>query len=73
MHPFFTYSLRCECESNRGEFPILTYETDPNLVDFWRGSWVPIVRHADHDGAIRLLRLGPVPEKKMHKVRWVLS
>ena len=46
------------------------YETDPNLVDFWRGSWIPIVRHADHDGAVRLLRLGPVPEKKMHKVRW---
>ena len=69
VQPFFTYSLRCECESNWR----VTYEIDPNLVDFWRGSWVPIVRHADHDGAIRLLRLVPVPEKKMHKVRWVLS
>ena len=52
MHAFFTYSLRCECESNQR----VTHETDPNLVDFWRGSWLPIMRHADHDGAIRLLR-----------------
>ena len=66
--PLFTYSLRCECESNWR----VTYETDPNLVDFWRGSWLPIMRHADHDGAIRLLRLGPVPEKKRDKVPWVL-
>ena len=46
--------------------------TDPNLVDFWRGGWLTIVRHADHDGAIRLLRFGPVPEKKRDKVPGVL-
>ena len=42
------------------------------MVDFWRGGWLTIMRHADHDGAIRLLRLGPVPEKKRDKVPGVL-
>ena len=54
----------------------VTGELNMRPIQIWsisfRGRWwLTIVRHADHDGAIHFLRLGPIPEKQMHKVRWV--